>query len=716
MMRELARLLLGLTLLSGCQQAAGEGGRAEGKRKAVQLKVVERVFSKTGFGDGWHDYGWAPRDLGPGHPAQLNLAGKGGWIIAHPGFKGRFGGLVFRYKAPPSFGDFLEVRIDSTGSDVFPRVQVRPEQRADTPDGWTEVWLPMQELNPNVAAFDRLVLRAYRNVGADLVEVDDIGFTEYSLGDAQAHRQYTSLRDASMRVDCMAPAKPIHPDIYGIGYDPRLDGHDLHQWQLGATARRWGGNASSRYNWELGHAWNTASDWYFRNVNYTDNANFSYRNFLDDDLTHKVDTALTVPIMGWVAKDTESWSFPVSVFGPQRSVDPTHKDAGDGYTKDGQPLPPGAATRTSLAASPSMMGRWVAAIRAEDAKRHTRSVQMYMLDNEPTLWNSTHRDVHPQPMGYDELLERTLAFGAEVRQADKDGRIAGPGMWGWPAYFYSAIDSAAGFTLHPDRRAHDNVPILAWYLRKLKEHEDKTGERLLDLLDVHFYPQGKGLNIGTGGATDPDTNARRIRSTRSLWDPRYVDESWIGEAIELIPRLRRLIEENYPGRGVVLGEYNFGAEEHITGGLALAEALGRFGQQGLDAAYYWTYPAKDSHAFWAFRAYRNYDGHGAHFGDFSLPADAAPGTSLFASRDEAGTRVVLVALNLDSSAAFRAHIDVSTCGGVAAQRVFTDTAEAAGLFDAPAGAMENGSVVTVMPPYSLSVIELTLKKRGGPLP
>jgi hypothetical protein len=397
-------------------------------------------------------------------------------------------------------------------------------------------------------------------------------------------------------------------------------------------------------------------------------------------------------------------------------VDPTHKDAGDGFAKDGQPLPSGPATRTSVAASPSMMGRWVAAIRAEDVRRHVRSVQTYILDNEPTLWNSTHRDVHPQPLGYDELLERTLAFGSEVRRADKDGRIAGPAMWGWPAYFYSAIDSAAGFRSHPDRRSHDNVPILAWYLRKLKEHEDQTGERLLDLLDVHFYPQGKGLNIGTSGGTDPDTNARRLRSTRSLWDPRYVDESWIGEAIELIPRLRRLIQENYPGRGIVIGEYNFGAEDHITGGLALAEALGRFGQQGLDAAYYWTYPAKDSHAFWAFRAYRNYDGHGAHFEDLSLPADAAPGTSLFASRDAGGTRLVLVALNLEPAAAFRAHIDLSTCGGVASQRIFTDTAEAAGLFDTPAATLESGTLVTVMPPYSLSVIELTLKKRGGQLP
>jgi hypothetical protein len=698
-----------LTLLC-CQQAPAQSGpRAPGTRKPEPLKVVEHIY-EAGFQSGWQDYGWAPRDLQPGQSAHLDFSNKGGWIIARPGLKGRFGGLVFRFRAPTEYGDFLEVRVDSANADVFPRVAIGPAQRIDAPDGWSQAWVPIEALNPSSASFDRIVLRAARRVGSEKVDVDDIGFTEGSTGSA---RVYLNVKEAAMRVDCLGDSHPIKPAIYGIALSVLHEARDLHQWQLGAAARRWGGNVSTRYNWQIGTAWNTASDWFFRNVNYSGQPHYTYRTFLDDDLTKGVQSALTLPIMGWVAKDMESASFPVSAFGPQRNVDSSRSgDVGDGYTKDGKPIPPGAPERTSVATSPEGVGRWVSAIKQEDATRHLRSVQMYILDNEPMLWNSTHRDVHPQATSYDELLDRTLTYAAAVRRADPEAVIAGPAEWGWPAYFYSAVDSAAGVTLHPDRRAHGNVPLLEWYLRELKTHEDKTGERLLDVVDVHFYPQGKGIGINMQGGTDPATSARRLRATRSLWDPTYVDESWIGEPIELIPRLKRMIQANYPGRGISIGEYNFGAEGHISGGLALAQALGIFGQQGIDAAFYWTYPDKDTPAFWAFRAYRNFDGKGGRFLDLSVPTSAPEGSSLYASKDAAGGHVVLVVLNTEPTTALRASIDLTQCGPVKAERVFTHTADAPSLVEGTAGARERGAVVQVLPPFSFSVLDITFDKKG----
>lgn len=52
--------------------------------------------------------------------------------------------------------------------------------------------------------------------------------------------------------------------------------------------------------------------------------------------------------------------------------------------------------------------------------------------------------------------------------------------------------------------------------------------------------------------------------------------------------------------------------------MALAEALGRFGQGGVLSAFYWTYPVKWFAAFWAFRAFRNFDGAGGRFLNLSL--------------------------------------------------------------------------------------------------
>src|SRR5207244_11771165 len=62
-------------------------------------------------------------------------------------------------------------------------------------------------------------------------------------------------------VDCRAVPRGISPLIYGVAGSE--DGRHL---TMGATAVRWGGNPSTRYNWQLGNAWNTGADWYFRNV------------------------------------------------------------------------------------------------------------------------------------------------------------------------------------------------------------------------------------------------------------------------------------------------------------------------------------------------------------------------------------------------------------------------------------------------------------------
>jgi hypothetical protein len=439
--------------------------------------------------------------------------------------------------------------------------------------------------------------------------------------------------ELTLTIDCRHPGHRISPLIFGLGHSERSDPERAEPWELGATAVRWGGNSSSRYNWELGNAWNTASDWFFRNVDYSGKPGAAYARFMDENRAHGVASALTMPMIGWVAKDTTSASFPVAQFGPQLALDPDHPGVGNGVARNGRLLTPDAPQRTSVPAPPEMIARWATRLRSDG-----REVALYFLDNEPTLWHETHRDVHPQPVGYDELLDRTLRYGEALRRAAPTAVIAGPALWGFPALF----DSAAG---RWDRYAHGGVPLLVWYLQKLRAHEQKTGKRIVDVVDVHFYPQGNGIGLGVEGKTDPETAARRIRSVRALWDPTYRDESWIDEPVRLLPRLREWIDANYPGRGISIGEWNFGAERHISSGLATAEALGRFAEAGVKAAFYWTAPPRGTPPFWAFRAFRNYDGRGSRFGDLFLGSASADGTSAFASLDDSGSRAVIVAIN-----------------------------------------------------------------------
>lgn len=350
------------------------------------------------------------------------------------------------------------------------------------------------------------------------------------------------------------------------------------------------------------------------------------------------------------------------------------------------------------------------AIRARDGGG--KSVDIYILDNEPALWSSTHRDVHPAPLTYDELLDRTLRYGAAIRQADPGARIAGPAAWGWQEMFFSGKDSLYPTVLRPDRRAHGDVPLLPWYLRRLREEEERTKVHILDLVDVHFYPQAN--DVYGDHPVDAANAALRLRSTRALWDPSYVDESYIRQPIELLPRLHRWIDENFPGRGIEIGEWNFGGETDMSGGLAVAEALGRFGQYDVATAFYWTYPPPESPVTFAFRAFRDYDGKGGHFLDQSIQTSASETTSLFASRDEASTKIVAIALNMDPESAAASDVDISSCPRAGEARAFTYRGNGSEGFAArPAPEVDPRRLRIVLPPYSITVIELPLTAQSA---
>jgi len=663
-----------------------------------RLPVTEPILDVAGgLSPGWIELGRSRHDIARGRPARLDLSNLGGLLLARPGLSGWYGGLLLRYRAPESCGDFLEVRLEEAGGRQLRRVRLPRERAIRASDGSSEVWIPMSELNPGARPFERVALYAWRRVGAEGVELDELALT------AAPPPRPQPARPAHFVIDCRSAGTGISPLIYGIGTYFVDEGPQ--QWTMGATARRWGGNHASRYNWQI-QAWNKDRDWFFRNSGVR-----SAESFLEENRDRGVRSALTVPILGWVAKDATSYSFPVSRFGPQQAVAWDYPDAGNGVRPDGTSIPSPSPSTTSVACPPECIERWVRRLR-EAATGGGPGVDSYILDNEPMLWSGTHRDVHPEPLGYDELLARTVAYASAIRRADPEARIAGPAEWGWLNLHYSAKDVAASVWLRPDRLRHWNVPLLPWYLRELRKHEERTGVRLVDVVDVHFYPAADP-GVGTAGGTDPATAALRIRSTRSLWDPTYVDESWVDEPIRLLPLLRKWIVENYPGREISLGEWSFGAENHMSGALATAEALGRFGVEGVHSAYHWTYPPDRSPTYWAFRAYRNFDGEGGRFLDRSAPVTGSGElASLFASLDGAGRHLVAVLLNLAPASPLDVEVDLDGCGPASVTRVFTYAGGPDGFRARASPSTVDGKITLGAEPYSITVIELTFPLQG----
>jgi hypothetical protein len=295
-------------------------------------------------------------------------------------------------------------------------------------------------------------------------------------------------------------------------------------------------------------------------------------------------------------------------------------DAGNGVRTNGAFVTGNDPSDSNVAADAVFQQGWMQHLVNTWGPAASGGLRYYILDNEPSIWFSTHRDVHPVGPTMDEVFNKTRDYAQRIKAIDPGALVAGPEEWGWSGYFYSGFDlqwgAEHGWEHLPDREAHGNWDYLPWVLNQLRQHQAATGQRLLDVFTVHYYPQGGEFGNDVSAAMQ----LRRNRSTRSLWDPAYVDETWIAAVVKLVPRLKQWVATYLPGTRIGITEYNWGAEGHMNGATAQADILGIFGREGLDLAARWTTPDASSPTYKAIKLYRNYDGNRSAFGETSVTA------------------------------------------------------------------------------------------------
>jgi hypothetical protein len=207
--------------------------------------------------------------------------------------------------------------------------------------------------------------------------------------------------------------------------------------------------------------------------------------------------------------------------------------------------------------------------------------------------------------------------------------------------------------------------------------------------------------------------AERVQSTRSLWDPTYIEHSWItdiaapgDQAIRLIPRMQGKIDANYPGTKLAITEYNFRGGHHISGAIAQADALGIFGQHGLFAASRWRMDADEHFSEAAFRMYRGFDGATANFGDISVAATSSDTSKVaaYVSQDSTSPgRVVIVAINRSDD--FQ-DVELSGLPLSGTARLYRMNADAAQPVFAGQTFVNGTSWFVTLPPMSISTVEI----------
>ena len=431
-----------------------------------------------------------------------------------------------------------------------------------------------------------------------------------------------------------AKQTPISPFIYG---------NNQAHWKAAGklyTLGRVGGNRLTAYNWE-NNASNAGSDWQHQNDNIMgggETPGESMRTAVNAALEAGAACIVTVPIAGYVAAD--------KLGGGDVKKTPNYlaQRFRLSLPEKGSPFAyPPDLTDNKVYQDEFV---WWLEKTFSNARADERRTLFYALDNEPDLWAGTHARIHPKKVEYEELATLNTAYAAAIKKVAPSALVFGFVSYGWQGF--TTLQNA------PDAKGRN---FIDYYLQEMRKAEAAAGHRLVDVLDLHWYPeaQGGGKRITEDDAS-PAVAAARVQAPRSLWDPAYTEKSWIAgnlhEPIRLLPRVRQQIEKQYPGTKLALTEYYYGGGADISGALAEADALGIFGREGLFAACLWHIGRTDDRFIQAaFAMFRDYDGKGGSFGPAGLavsggdPAQA----SVYASIDEA-RHVVLVAINKTTAA------------------------------------------------------------------
>jgi hypothetical protein len=437
----------------------------------------------------------------------------------------------------------------------------------------------------------------------------------------------------------------VYPDSLLHSISPYIYGVNGNYSDESVKAIRQGGNRWTGYNWENGLS----------------NAGVDYNNQSDGHLLMDIPSALqsqsgiiatynhdvaktynqffltTIPAAGFVAANSG-----IATVAPSSSWNVVKFSKPTAYT-----------TTPDLTDGVVYMDEYVNYLKIKQGIAAKGGINAYSIDNEPELWNRSHPLLHPTSLKMKELFATTLSAAIAIKKIDSTALVFGPAF----ANMYGMNNLN-----NNDNTWNGNIPKYGWflalYLDSMKINSDKVGKRLVDVIDFHWYPEAQGDDnvkiVNTSGGAEPITQTAikaRLQAPRSLWDTTYVERSGLtgGQPLKLLKKVQTSIDKWNPGTKMGITEYRYGREDHFSGGLALADALGVFGKQNVFCANKWF--ASGSTMFQpfsksAFDLYTNYDQNYSMFGTISIPTLNRSNDTLssFASID-AQNRLHIITIN-----------------------------------------------------------------------
>ena len=403
-------------------------------------------------------------------------------------------------------------------------------------------------------------------------------------------QQVWSQENVIIAVNAGVAPTPVSPYIYGknnsLSDDPSKP-LDRGQWDflrdLGITMfRESGGNNSTKYNWR--RKLSSHPDWY-NNV-FPHDWDFASQS-LQEKLPH-AQGMWSFQLIGKAAKSSasnfNSWNYNQSQWweGTTQNLcgnGVVNPDGGEEALVEGDTslyLENWNADSTS-----GILAHWfdAGALGLDSTK-----LRYWNMDNEPEIWLGTHSDTWPEQPSAEEFMQRYINVAKKAREAFPGIKLVGPvpaNEWQW--YNWD------GGKIPYDGKSY---VWLEYFIKRIAEEEAASGIRLLDVLDIHFYPEEtKPEDIVQLHRVYFDRDydypgANGVKRSGSLsWDNSITREYIFGRCSDWL--------EQYmgPEHGVTFSVTETGIKADDPNIIAnwYASTLGEFARQGVEIFTPWTW-------------------------------------------------------------------------------------------------------------------------------
>jgi hypothetical protein len=108
------------------------------------------------------------------------------------------------------------------------------------------------------------------------------------------------------------------------------------------------------------------------------------------------------------------------------------------------------------------------------------------MDNEPEIWNGTHDDIMATQPTAEEFMQKYFEVAKKARALYPEIKLCGPvtcNEWQWYAWNSNLI-------LYNGK----NYTWLEYFIKRIAEEQTSSGIKLLDVLDIHFYPSESAVS------------------------------------------------------------------------------------------------------------------------------------------------------------------------------------------------------------------------------